>query len=219
MTRVPVIVHATRASGTAPWRGGGDGTATNPAADRPPQMLVEEFEELERAAPETVRLEFTHGKVEVKPAPDGNHGAIVIWLLKRCMQQRPDLALYPEQGLKVEAYRRGRARPDGALAPEDHFVGQGEWAEPHGVLMTVEVTSQDRDTDRRDGHDKRDGYAAAGIPVYLLVDREQRSLTVFSEPEGGTYRSRTTRPFGATVELPAPVDVVLETGKLMDYAD
>ncbi|PJE96438.1 hypothetical protein CUT44_18210 [Streptomyces carminius] len=186
-------------------------------ADRP-QMLVEEFEQLARTAPETVRLEFVNGKLEVKPVPDGDHGAIVMWLLKQCMQQRPELALYPEQGLRVEKYRGGRVRPDDSLAPEDHFVGQGEWAEPDGVLMTVEVTSYDADTDRRDRVERRDGYAAAGIPVYLLVDRDDHSLTVHSEPEGGTYRTRTTRPYGAVVELPAPVGITLKTERLKDYA-
>ncbi|MCZ4120649.1 Uma2 family endonuclease [Streptomyces sp. H39-S7] len=188
----------------------------NTAAGQP-LLLIEDFEQIARTAPENVRLEFVNGKIEVKPVPDSNHGAAVMWLLKRCMQQRPELALYPEQGLKIEDYRKGRAIPDGVLVPDDHFVGQGDWAEPDGVLMTVEVTSYDRDTDQRDRHEKRDGYAAAGIPVYLLIDRDKQTVTVFSEPEGGEYRSRTSRPFGAVVEIPAPVGITLETEKLKDY--
>ncbi|MCC3779090.1 Uma2 family endonuclease [Streptomyces sp. UNOB3_S3] len=184
-----------------------------------PQMPVEDFEELARTAPETVRLEFINGKVKVKPVPDGSHGAIAVWLAKQCMQQRPDLSLYPEQGLKVGTYRKGRARTDGALVPDDHFVGQGEWAEPDGVLMTVEITSHDSDTDRRDRWEKRDGYADADIPVYLLIDRERCAVTVYTDPEAGEYRSVTTRPFGARVEIPAPVSLVLDTEKLKDYAD
>ncbi|MFI9099769.1 Uma2 family endonuclease [Streptomyces fildesensis] len=188
----------------------------NTAAGQP-LLLIEDFEQIARTAPENVRLEFVNGKIEVKPVPDSNHGATVMWLLRRCMQQRPELALYPEQGLKIERYRKGRAIPDGVLVPDDHFVGQGEWAEPDGVLMTVEVTSYDRDTDRRDRHEKRDGYAAADIPVYLLVDRDKQTVTVFSEPEDGEYRSRTARPFGAVVEIPAPVGITLETEKLKTY--
>jgi Uma2 family endonuclease len=182
-------------------------------------MLVEEFEELARHAPESARLEFLNGKIGVKPMPDGNHGEIVAWLLKRCMQHRPELFLYPEQGLKVEAYRKGRAKPDGVLAPEEYFAGKGEWSEPSGVLMVVEVTSHDRDADRRDRIEKPDGYAAAGIPVYLLVDRDTDSVTVHCDPEGGVYRSLTTRAFGAAVELPDPVGFTLDTQKLKDFAD
>lgn len=106
-----------------------------------PQMTVEEFEVIERSAPETVRLEFINGKIEVKPVPDGNHDEVIAWLQQLCMQSRPDLWLYPERGLKISAYWRGRARTDGALAPRRHFTGAGEWAEPDGVLMVVEVTS------------------------------------------------------------------------------
>ncbi|EMF01895.1 Uma2 family endonuclease [Streptomyces mobaraensis NBRC 13819 = DSM 40847] len=189
---------------------------TRSAAGRP-QMSVEEFEELAHAAPETVRLEFINGKLEVKPVPDGDHGAIVMWLLKQCMQQRPELALYPEQGLKAEGYRTGRARPDGALVPEDHFVGQGEWADPDGVLMTVEVTSYDDDTDRRDRREKRDGYAAAGVPVYLLIDRDTREVAVYSEPMKGKYRTRNSYPYGTVVEIPDPVGITLDTGQLKKY--
>uniref|UniRef100_A0AAU3I7W6 Uma2 family endonuclease n=1 Tax=Streptomyces sp. NBC_01393 TaxID=2903851 RepID=A0AAU3I7W6_9ACTN len=190
-----------------------------PSTSDQPQMLVEEFEELARHAPESARLEFLNGKIGVKPMPDGNHAQIVAWLLKRCMQYRPELFLFPEQGLQVQAYRNGRARPDGALAPEEHFAGKGEWSEPSGVLMVVEVTSRDRDADRRDRIEKPDGYAAAGIPVYLLVDRDTDSVTVHCDPEGGIYRSLTTRAFGAAVELPDPVGFTLDTQKLKDFAD
>lgn len=71
----------------------------------------------------------------------------------------------------------------------------------------------------RDRVEKPDGYAAAGIPVHLLVDREACSVTVFTEPEQGTYSSATTRPFGAVVELPEPTGFALDTEKLKEYAD
>ncbi|WP_030682778.1 Uma2 family endonuclease [Streptomyces sp. NRRL B-1347] len=193
-----------------------------PSFEERPQMSVEDFEELVHRAPETLRnqLEFLNGKLEVKPVPDQVHGAMVMWLLRQCMQQRPELALYPEQGLKVPTYRKGRARADGALAPLDHFVGQvGEWASPEGVLMAVEVTSCDRDADQRDRVEKPSAYAAAGIPVYLLVDRDSSEVIVHAEPKGGTYRSVIRRSFGETVELPDPVGFALDTEKLKEYAD
>ncbi|WP_046509148.1 Uma2 family endonuclease [Streptomyces odonnellii] len=190
---------------------------SSPGIEVRPQMSIEDFEELARKAPETVRLEFINGKLEVKPVPDGDHGAIVMWLLERCLQQRSDLRLYPEQGLLIDAYRAGRARPDGALTPRNHFVGQGEWASPDGVLMTVEVTSHDYDTNRRDRIDKRDGYAAAGIPVYLLIDRDAQELLVYSEPRGGGYESRALYAYGSAVKLPDPVGITLETEELKDY--
>ncbi|NXY97009.1 Uma2 family endonuclease [Streptomyces sp. BR123] len=186
---------------------------------RRPQMTLDDFEALERGAPETVTLEFIAGKLEVKPVPDGDHGAIVMWLLRQCMQSRPELDLHPEQGLTVEQYRTGRARPDGVLAPVAHFAGQGEWPDAAGVLMVVEVTSHDADTDRRDRHEKRDGYAAAGIPVFLLIDRERHTLTVYSQPENGTYLFDPAFAYGKAVVLPDPVGITLDTELLKSITD
>jgi hypothetical protein len=78
------------------WSRGGD--AMTPRTEQQPQMSVEEFEQLERHAPETVRLEFIKGKVQVKPMPDGNHREIIAWLQRVCMQHRPDLWLHAESG-------------------------------------------------------------------------------------------------------------------------
>ncbi|MGW7364338.1 Uma2 family endonuclease [Streptomyces sp. NPDC054841] len=180
---------------------------------------VEDFEELARRAPETVTLELINGKLKVKPVPDGDHTSIIMWLLRQCMQQRPELDLNSaEQGLMIPTYRAGRAKPDGALAPVDHFAGHGQWADPAGVLMVVEVTSYDSDTDRRDRREKGAGYAAAEIPVYLLIDRDDNTLTVFSEPENGTYQQHPTYKYGDTVSLPDPVNITLATEKLKDYS-
>ncbi|WP_434976410.1 hypothetical protein [Streptomyces puniciscabiei] len=64
------------------------------------------------------------------------------------------------------------------------------------------------------------GYAAAGIPVHLLiVDRDSATVSVYSEPKDGRYLQCSTRPWGATVELPPPVGITLDTEKLKDYAD
>ncbi|WP_326678839.1 Uma2 family endonuclease [Streptomyces sp. NBC_01237] len=182
------------------------------------QMSVEEFEQLARTAPETVTLEFINGRLEVKPAPDGDHDEIIMWVAVQCVHHRPDLRLYRERGLRVEEYRNGRARPDGTLARARRFAGDGEWSSSDGVLMTVEVTSYGYDTDRRDRTEKRDTYAAADIPVHLLIDRDNDTLVVHSEPEKGRYRQQTTYGYGDTVTLPAPVDVTLDTEELKDYA-
>ncbi|MFJ3798430.1 Uma2 family endonuclease [Streptomyces sp. NPDC090088] len=190
-----------------------------PGTEQQPQMSVEEFEELERHAPETVWLEFINGKVQVKPLPDGNHSEIYMWLLEQCMRLRPDLRLHPERGLKTEAYRKGRARADGVLVPKGSLKGLGEWSETSGVLMAVEITSFDSDTNQRDRVEKPDGYAAAGIPVYLLVDRDDCSVVVFNQPEDGRYRHEERLPFGAAVKLPEPVNINLETEPLKDFVE
>ncbi|MEU3407680.1 Uma2 family endonuclease [Streptomyces sp. NPDC006670] len=175
-----------------------------------PQMSREAFEAIaEAAAQHDVKLEFISGELGVKPVPDGDHGEIIMWLLEHCMRQRPDLRLYPEQGLRVETYGNGNARPDGALAPKGYFAGQGEWAGTDGVVMVVEVTSYDARTDQRDRQDKPRAYAEREIPVYLLIDRDNGSLVLHTEPVNGRYHTQTFF-FGDTVRIPAPVGITLD---------
>lgn len=185
-----------------------------------PHMLTEDFEAVARIAArevEGLRLEFIDGVIRSKAVPDGDHDRIVLWLARICMQHRPELWLHVERGLAVGDYRSGRARPDAALAVDDAFVGQGEWADPAPVLMVVEVTSYDTDTDRRDRVEKPLAYAQTGIPVYLLIDREACDVTVFSEPDGRRYANTRTVEFGNDVELPDPVNVTLRTEVLKDW--
>ncbi|MER6223339.1 Uma2 family endonuclease [Streptomyces sp. 900105755] len=189
-----------------------------------PQMSVEEFEKIAAfAAKETddaVRLEFINGRIGVKRVADGDHNTIVVWLSKRCMRARPDLDLYQGQGLKVEKYRGGRARPDAVLVPEDHFAGHGEWADPDGVLLVFEVTSYDSDTDRRDRHEKPLAYGAAGIPFYLLIDRDACTAKLYSDPEPDVgYGNCRTVPFGVALVLPEPLGIELDTERLKEYVD
>ncbi|MDH6608429.1 Uma2 family endonuclease [Streptomyces sp. SAI-208] len=188
------------------------------------QMSVEEFERIAAfAAKETddaVRFEFINGRIGVKKVADGDHNTIVMWLNKRCMSARPDLDLYQGQGLRVEKYREGRARPDAVLVPEGHFAGHGEWADPSGVLLVLDVTSHDSDTDQRDRQEKPVAYGAAGIPLYMLIDRDACTVTLYGDPDAGVgYRSSRKEPFGAGVLLPEPLGIELDTEKLKQYVD
>ncbi|WP_241778603.1 Uma2 family endonuclease [Streptomyces sp. AcH 505] len=173
---------------------------------------------------EELRPELIHGKLGVKPVPDGDHGRIIQWLTRICIQAGPELWVH-DQGLRVETYRTGHARPDGVLAPADVFVGHGEWADAGPALMVVEVTSydsdsdsdSDSDTDRRDRVEKPRAYAETGIPVYALIDRDSCEVIVHSVPDGVRYERSDRIPFGKAVELPAPVGIRLDTEPLMGW--
>jgi Uma2 family endonuclease len=103
----------------------------------------------------------------------------------------------------------GRFVPDLTIAPEGFFAERPAWREPAGeVEMVVEVTSSRPELDREA---KRRGYAAAGIPLYLLVDREEMSVTIFSDPRGG-YHHWGAVLLGNELEIPAPLEAVLDTG-------
>lgn len=179
---------------------------------RRPQIQADEFERIAATAErDLIRLEFVDGKMGVKPVPDGDHDEIIRWITRQCLQLRPDLWLYPERGLKIETYRQGRAKPDGVLAADGSFAGQGEWADPEQVLMAVEVTSYDSDADRRDRRDKPRAYAETGIPIYLMIDRDAGETFVYSHLSDGVYTTITRVRFGSDIELPEPLCFDLDT--------
>ncbi|MER8186092.1 Uma2 family endonuclease [Kitasatospora sp. NPDC094015] len=99
--------------------------------------------------------------------------------------------------------------PDLAVVPADLARTEGALL-PDQTLLVVEVTSPSNgDTDRTA---KRRRYAQFRAPVYLLVDRQERSCTLFSEPgELGYTRVEGPYPFGRAVRLPAPFGVELDT--------
>ncbi|MEU8899778.1 Uma2 family endonuclease [Nocardia sp. NPDC048505] len=184
-----------------------------------PQLLIEEFEALAGHAPTAVALEFLDGALGAKVAPDQQCVEIRRALTQQILRQRPELRLYPALDLKVQADREGRVRPDGVLAPDGSFRRRAGWAEPDEVLLVIEITAYESETDQRARAHKTQAYAEAGIPLYLLIDRAVRGAFVFSHPVKGWYAQTARTEFGHTMELPEPVGVVLETEPLLAWAD
>lgn len=104
--------------------------------------------------------------------------------------------------------------PDGTLVPSEQriFRGAPPWMPCEGVSMVFEATSTRPDRDREA---KRHCYARGSIPLYLLVDREKSSLTLFSDPGNADYREAHTLPFGKSTDLPAPFSFSLETADFL----
>ncbi|WP_377270878.1 Uma2 family endonuclease [Peterkaempfera sp. SMS 1(5)a] len=88
-----------------------------------------------------------------------------------------------------------------------------EWIfPPDGVELVCEVTSPpNAATDRVK---KLRGYAASGIPRYLLVDRQGGTARLFAQPWGDHDVSRIQVTFSGVVDLPAPLGLRLETAAL-----
>ncbi|AEW96739.1 MULTISPECIES: Uma2 family endonuclease [Streptomycetaceae] len=180
-------------------------------------MFPEEFEELARCAARIgagLQLEFVRGRPHERPGRDGNHGMIMQWLTCVCVQTRPDLWLYCGRGLRAGTDRNDYARPDGVLLPSGGLAGEGEWGAPGKVLMAVEVTSRASDTLAG----KTRAYAESGIPVLLVVDRDDGCVLVRSRPHSSGYQRTEAVAFGRAIVLPDPVGIALATGPLNDWA-
>lgn len=184
------------------------------SAPPPLEISVEDFEAVEAEMPETVQAEFVNGRIIVVPAPDGDHSEVAGIVARQIFSRDASLWLFEERGLHIPSYRATRARADGAVAPIGYFRGQKSWADPSGVLLVLEVTSgseQDAEVDRVE---KRDAYAQAELPVYLLVDRHKAEVVVHWEPKQGRYLHESRAAFGAPLPLPEPFGFDLDTTEL-----
>ncbi|MCK1816486.1 Uma2 family endonuclease [Streptomyces sp. XM4011] len=102
--------------------------------------------------------------------------------------------------------------PDLAVVPYELAKNAGALL-PDQTLLIVEVTSDSNaDTDRVV---KRRRYAEFRAPLYLLVDRQERSCSLFSHPgELGYSRVDGPHPFGTPIELPEPFGIAIDTKDL-----
>ncbi|MFF1906581.1 Uma2 family endonuclease [Kitasatospora sp. NPDC058218] len=173
----------------------------------PQQDVLQAFLALD--TPPGFKAELIEGEIVVTPPPDGSHETAFSLLARQFFRKAAvDVDLSPNKGLITP---RGRYIPDGTVSPVGHFENAGSWAPTTGVLLVFEVTSTNPHKDRGP---KRHGYAAAGIPCYLLVDRGEGKVTLFTAPQGEDYITRSQVEFGKPLDIPAPFSFTLDTAPL-----
>ncbi|MFI1563176.1 Uma2 family endonuclease [Streptomyces sp. NPDC020490] len=176
------------------------------------EVLLEGFLALD--TPEGFRAELIDGEIVVTPPPDGDHEDYIGLIVEEVIRKsRTRMQFAGNKGLKLRSgggCPKDHAIPDATFAPMELrlYRGAEPWMPCDGVAMVLEVTSTKPAADREA---KRRCYARGGIPLYLLVDREAASVTLFSEPRNDDYRQVCTLPFGKPLPLPEPFAFELET--------
>ncbi|MDJ1133778.1 Uma2 family endonuclease [Streptomyces iconiensis] len=81
--------------------------------------------------------------------------------------------------------------------------------------LVAEVTSSNW---RDDTDSKVRAYAQAGVPVYVIADREHRRVQVLSRPQDGKYQSEADYQPGEMVEIPGRVPCTIAADDLLQGA-
>lgn len=182
---------------------------------------------IEEASEVPIRPECVEGMVLVPPQPDNNHnhGAGELYFQLR-------LSGITLAGLGNGYRSATRAGATHTLCVPDFYVLRREpteldeayrkahkgWYPLDMVALVGEVTSSNHETDTGP---KFRSYAAAGVPVYVLVDRNEGMAYAYSDPYSdpddptkSRYRTDARTELGGKLTLPAPYPV-LDTAPLL----
>lgn len=167
-------------------------------------------------APEGCKVEIIEGIVTAAPPPNTKHNLTAARVQRLLYTVIPeDWNIYQTLGVELPG-QSGLFVPDLAVVPDAAVDGGPPTHIPADTLeLVVEVTSPSNAV--HDRVQKLRSYAAAAVPLYLLLDRCRPGTsiaTLYGEPEDGHYRVLETVKYGEELPLPAPFDVTLDTGSL-----
>lgn len=140
------------------------------------------------------KIELVEGELERMPPAGNQHGRIQINVLAQLLPLFGAERVRAELGIQLSDSVLGC---DGALLRE--AVETAGMIEAGDLMLVIEVAET---TLRRDLGMKRGKYAAAGIPVYWVVDGPHSIIHVHAEPVEGEYTNVCTVRFGKPLAVP-----------------
>ncbi|MFI5745934.1 Uma2 family endonuclease [Streptomyces sp. NPDC051644] len=173
--------------------------------------LDELFERLEQMpVPEGYKVQIVEGAITMSPQRDV-HWKIIRRIVRE-LEDRFGMDVNVLSDVRIDFGEQNGFAPDvvklAAVAKKD---SRGRWL-PRDIEFVAEVIS--KGTSATDYGPKKLAYAAAGIPVYLIVDPYVGRCHVHSEPKDGDYHKQISVDFGLDVDLTGTaVDLTLRTGR------
>ena len=162
------------------------------------------------------RAEIIEGQLIVSPVPVFWHQRVCRWLLLSFLEACTANDWFGDCAGEIELPPTGDLIcPDFMILREASTVPDLESRRPlDRVLLAAEVISAS--SIERDREVKPRACALAGIPLYLLVDRFTKPLTIslHSKPGKDGYGDVTTVTAGEKLQLPAPFNLTLDTSSL-----
>ncbi|MGI5349053.1 Uma2 family endonuclease [Streptomyces sp. CA-250714] len=181
---------------------------------------------VEDASDEAIRPEYIEGMVVVPPHPDYQHNDVALSLVIQLRE-----AGFRHTGV-CTGFRAAQGSTTWSLVVPDFFVlhrrpsdldeayrkAHRGWYSADLLALVGEVTSSNHEVD---SGPKYRTYAAAGVPVYVLIHRKEGKAYAFSDPvshEGddreASYKTKCEVELGLPLPLPAPYPA-LDTSALI----
>lgn len=176
-------------------------------------------------APERWRVEYVEGEITMAPPADVPHNLGANRIARELDRHFQSLGLAYEayQGIGYcttancsDTQRGNHLIPDLSVmtraftaAEVTASASHSNWISSAALDLVVELTSSNR---LADTVVKVRAYGRMAIPHYLLVDRRDSMVTLFTKPTGDVrdpgYGEERTFPFGSDIVLPEPYPVL-----------
>ncbi|GGZ45365.1 hypothetical protein GCM10010387_44840 [Streptomyces inusitatus] len=174
------------------------------------RFLDKLFEAFERIpAPEGYRMEIVEGVVCMSPQRDTRWE--IIRRIVRALEDRFGRGVRVLSDVRID-FPGGLNGfcPDVAKLTDDAKKNErGHWRH-EDIEFVAEVIS--KGTAANDYGPKKDAYAAAEVPVYLIADPYTGKCLLHTDPKDGDYTIETRVSFGTSVDLTrTPVGLTLAT--------
>ncbi|MFW6694358.1 Uma2 family endonuclease [Streptomyces sp. MAR4 CNX-425] len=181
-------------------------------ADESDELTLDKmFEWLERMpVPGGYRVEIVEGVICMSPQRDTLWDTIYD-ILDQLRARYSRRRLKSDVRIDYPGHLNGFASDVVALGENAAKNDEGRWRS-QDVEFVGEVIS--KGTAANDYGPKRAVYAAAEVPVYLIVDPYTAKCRVHLKPKDGKYRVQSTLAFGVDIDLTdTPVGLKLATGE------
>jgi Uma2 family endonuclease len=167
------------------------------------------FEWLEKMPiPEGTKVEIVGGNIFMSPQRQ-NHWEIVFGIAKQLDAKYSQKRLASDVRIDFPGHLNGFACDLAAIAERSVKDSRGRWRY-QDVEFVAEVIS--KNTAANDHGPKKDAYAAAEVPAYLIVDPYTGEWHLHTLPKDGKYHSNVSFSFGEDIDLTGtPVGLVIET--------
>ncbi|MFH8976059.1 Uma2 family endonuclease [Streptomyces sp. NPDC017890] len=160
------------------------------------------FEWLEKMpVPEGYKTEIVGGHIFMTPQRD-TRWDIILDIVEQLRTKYPRKRVKSDVRMDYPGHLNGFASDVVALAEGARRDDKGHWL-PEDVEFVAEVIS--RSTAGNDHGPKKDAYAAAGVPVYLIVDPYAGEWHLHTLPQDGKYHGFVSFGFGEDVDLTGTV--------------